>query len=111
MGATLVTPRVAKSVDGEVGFYSTYGWHPLSVCAAIVNVRWFVRTEKRLMRDVNAISGYFAGRLGAMKFREVRVRGMAIAAETRSAPKIAERCRENGLLLTRDGDGSRCFRR
>ena len=31
MGATIVTQKVAKSVEDKVGFWSTYGWHPSPV--------------------------------------------------------------------------------
>ena len=37
MGATVATEDVAKAAG--VGFYSTYGWHPLSVAAALANLR------------------------------------------------------------------------
>ncbi|HEU4521331.1 MAG TPA: aspartate aminotransferase family protein, partial [Thermoanaerobaculia bacterium] len=103
MGATIVTQKVAKSVEGEVGFWSTYGWHPSSVDTAIATVRWLKRNARKLMRDVDEISSYFADRLGAMNLEEIRVRGMAIAAETggeETASEIAERCRENGLLVS-----------
>jgi len=97
---------VAKSVEDKVGFWSTYGWHPSSVDVAIATVRWLKRTAGKLMRHVDDISAYFNERLGAMNFEEVRVRGMAIAADTvdeDAASEIAERCRKNGLLLTTSG--------
>ena len=106
MGATIVTQKVAKSVEDEVGFWSTYGWHPSSVDAAIATVGWLKRNAGKLMRHVDEISAYVAGRLAAMDFEEVRVRGMAIAAETDdedSASEIAERCRKKGLLVTTSG--------
>ena len=58
------------------------------------------------MRHVDDVSAYFAERLGAMDFEEVRIRGMAIAADTGDedrASKIAERGRKNGLLVTTSG--------
>ncbi|HEX7831497.1 MAG TPA: aspartate aminotransferase family protein [Thermoanaerobaculia bacterium] len=106
MGATIVTQKVAKSVEGEVGFWSTYGWHPESVDLAIATVGWLKKNTGTLMRHVDQISAYIADRLGAMEFEQVRIRGMAIAADTGDedeASKIAERCRKNGLLLTTSG--------
>ena len=41
-----------------------------------------------------------------MDFEEIRIRGMAIAADAGDedrASKIAERCRKNGLLVTTSG--------
>ncbi len=106
MGATIVTQKVAKSVEDKVSFWSTYGWHPSSVDVAIATVAWLKRNARKLMRHVDDISAYFNDRLGAMNFEEIRIRGMAIAAETGdedAASKIAGRCRKNGLLLTTSG--------
>ena len=103
MGATIVTRKVAKSVEDKVGFWSTYGWHPSSVDAAIATVGWLKQNAAELMSHVNDVSAYFADRLGAMDFERVRIRGMAIAADTGDedgASEIAERCRKNGLLVT-----------
>lgn len=106
MGATIVTQKVAKSVEDKVGFWSTYGWHPSSVELAIATVSWLKENSGELMRHVSEISAYVSDRLAAMSFAEVRVRGMAIAADTGDkdgASKIADRCRKNGLLLTTSG--------
>jgi adenosylmethionine-8-amino-7-oxononanoate aminotransferase len=106
MGATIVTQKVAKSVEDKVGFWSTYGWHPSSVDAAVATVRWLKRSARKVLRHVDEISAYIADRLGAMNLEEIRIRGMAIAVETGDegeASKIAERCRKNGLLLTTSG--------
>jgi adenosylmethionine-8-amino-7-oxononanoate aminotransferase len=103
MGATIVTQKVAKSVEDEVGFWSTYGWHPSSVDVALATVGWLKKNAGKLMRHVDEISAFIAERLGAMDFEEIRIRGMAIAADTGdkdAASEIAERCRKNGLLLT-----------
>jgi acetylornithine/N-succinyldiaminopimelate aminotransferase len=93
-------------VENKVGFWSTYGWHPSSVEVAIATVRWVKRNAGNIMRHADEISAYIAGRLGTMDFEEIRVRGMAIAADTGdedAASEIAERCRKNGLLLTTSG--------
>lgn len=106
MGATIVTRKVAKSVKDKVGFWSTYGWHPSSVDVAIATVGWLKQNAGELMRHVDEVSAYIADRLGAMDFEQVRIRGMAIAADTGDedgASEIAERCRKNGLLVTTSG--------
>ncbi len=102
-GATIVTQKVAKSVEDKVGFWSTYGWHPSSVDVAIATVGWLKQNAGELMRHVAEVSAYIADRLGAMDFEQVRIRGMAIAADIGDedgASQIAERCRKNGLLVT-----------
>jgi acetylornithine/succinyldiaminopimelate/putrescine aminotransferase len=105
MGALLTTAAVGKSMEDNGNFYSTYGWHPRSVAAAIATLRTLARTSQRLMRDVAATSEYFGERLAAMKFRqpvEIRRRGLAIGIEFEDedyASKIEERCRRAGLLV------------
>jgi len=106
MGATIVTQKVAKSVEDKVGFWSTYGWHPSSVDVALATLRWLKRNARKVLRNADEISAYIADRLRAMKLEEVRVRGLAIAADTGdedAASEIAERCRKKGLLLTTAG--------
>lgn len=103
MGATIVTQKVAKSVQDKVGFWSTYGWHPSSVEMALATVGWLKQNATKLMSHVDELSAYVADRLGTMNLEEIRIRGMAIAAETgdkNTASQIAERCRKKGLLLT-----------
>lgn len=115
MGATIVTAKVAKSVEGEVGFYSTYGWHPSTVDVAIRNIRWVIRNQAQLLRDAAGISAYFGQRLAAMNFedrKDIRIRGMAIAVEAGDGDyvsAIADRCSTNGLLITTAGNAITMF--
>lgn len=116
MGATIVTAKVAKSVEGEVGFYSTYGWHPSTVDVAIRNVRWLIRNQARVLRNTGDISAYFSERLTAMNFedlKEIRIRGMAIAVEAGDdedyVSAITDRCNKNGLLVTTSGNAVTMF--
>lgn len=106
IGATITTEKIAKSIEGDIGFYSTYGWHPASVAMTIANVRWILRNRTRLFRHVDKVSTLFAARLSAMRFQsepELRIRGLAIGidvGDNKYASRIVERCRRNGLLLT-----------
>jgi putrescine aminotransferase len=116
MGATIVTRKVAKSIEGEVGFYSTYGWHPSTVDVATRNIRWLMRNQSQLLRDAAEISAYFGERLAAMKFeqlKEIRIRGMAIAVEAGDGEDyvsaIVDRCKKNGLLVTTSGNAITMF--
>lgn len=81
IGAAIVTEGVARSVQGKVGFYSTYGWHPLAVDAAIANLRWILKHQATLLAHVNAMSEYFCERLSHIKFKReatLRISGLAI---------------------------------
>lgn len=116
LGATIVTRQVAKSVEGKVGFYSTYGWHPAAVDIAIRNVQWVIRNQSTLLEQAGAISAYFGQRLAAMRFedlKEIRIRGMAIAVEVGDdkddVSEISDRCRKNGLLVTTSGNAITMF--
>ena len=117
MGATIVTREVAKSVEGKVGFYSTYGWHPSTVDIAIRNVRWLIRNQSPLLEHAAGISAYFGRRLAAMNFedlKDIRIRGMAIAVEAGGdgedyVSEVSDRCRKNGLLVTTSGNAITMF--
>jgi adenosylmethionine-8-amino-7-oxononanoate aminotransferase len=116
MGATIVTTKVAKSVEGDVGFYSTYGWHPSTVDIAIRNIRWVIRNQSRLLRHAAEISAYFEQRLASMNFddlKNIRIRGMAIAVEAGDGEdyvsEIEDRCKKNGLLVTTSGNAITMF--
>jgi 4-aminobutyrate aminotransferase-like enzyme len=116
MGATIVTRKVAKSIEGDVGFYSTYGWHPSTVDIAIRNIRWVIRNQPRLLRHAAEISAYFAQRLASMNIKDlkdIRIRGMAIAVEAGDGEdyvsEIHDRCNKNGLLVTTSGNAITMF--
>jgi 4-aminobutyrate aminotransferase-like enzyme len=83
---------------------------------AIRNIRWVIRNQARLLRHAVEISAYFGRRLAAMNFddlKEIRIRGMAIAAEAGNdedyVSEIADRCNKNGLLLTTSGNAITMF--
>ena len=109
MGATVVTGEVAKAAG--VGFYSTYGWHPLSVAAALANLKYWGKHKDRILTNVADQEDYFRTRLSQMKFAEpgsVRVIGLAIGVEfgqdSDYAAKLGDRCREAGLLVSAEED-------
>jgi acetylornithine/succinyldiaminopimelate/putrescine aminotransferase len=109
MGAMLTTAAVGRSMEEKGSFYSTYGWHPLSVAAALATLRPLQRRRKRFLEHVNALSGLFASRLASTRFRttpKIRVKGLAIALEFASeqeASSMVERATKAGLLLTAEG--------
>jgi len=47
----VVTEDVAKKAG--VGFYSTYGWHPLSVAAALANLGFWGRHNSQILANVS----------------------------------------------------------
>jgi len=53
IGAVIATAPVATSMEENDGtFYSTYGWHPRSVAAAIATLRDLKANRRRLLAGV-----------------------------------------------------------
>ena len=106
MGATIVTSEVAKALGKDFDLYSTYGWHPLSVEAAIANLRYLKQHRAALMRNVADRSAEIEARLHEMEFRStatIRAKGLAIGVELEDedyADSIAEKARAGGLLIS-----------
>ena len=109
MGATIMTRAVAESMEEHGTFYSTYGWHPLSVQVAIANVRYIAQHQKKLMQNVAERSDFFRTRLSYLQFKQpiaLRIQGLAIGIDVGDedyASKIQSRCRKQGLLITNEG--------
>jgi adenosylmethionine-8-amino-7-oxononanoate aminotransferase len=114
MGATLTTRAVAKSMQ-EVGAYSTYGWHPLSVAVALANLAHWKKHGPPLLAHADAIRKLIERRLSQMKFRkriEVRAAGLAIAVDVGSesyASTIEERCGRGRLHFATSGSALTFF--
>lgn len=110
IGAMLASGAVGRSMQKEGAFYSTYGWHPRSVEAAIATLRFLVKNERRLLDEMEKVSGYFRERLESIVFRrpaEVRICGLAIGIhfeDEKYVSKLGDRCRERGLLTSPEGD-------
>jgi adenosylmethionine-8-amino-7-oxononanoate aminotransferase len=106
MAATIVTEAVARSLDDDFSFYSTYGWHPVSVAASLAAIKFLVKHEKELLAGVEELSEYFQVRLSSLDFGQpvrIRIKGLAIAiecAEDGAAERLREKCRRKGLLVS-----------
>jgi acetylornithine/succinyldiaminopimelate/putrescine aminotransferase len=106
LGAMIATPEVAESMEEDGSFYSTYGWHPLSVETAIATLRWLGENRERLFRGVEDTSDYFRLRLSGMAFHEpvrLRIRGLAVGVDVGDAEyakAVRGRCLREGLLLS-----------
>ena len=115
MGATITTEEIGEAVREDVNIYSTYGWHPLSVDAAITNLKYIKKHQKRLLGKVAKMSDYFATRLSQMEFKDpvtLRIKGLAIGVDAGDADyvsKLAEKCRRTGLLVTTESEALTMF--
>lgn len=105
LGATIMTDKIAKSMEFGFSFYSTFGWHPLNVHAAIANVNYLIKNKKAFLENANEMSKYFKERLEKMKFKypaEIRIKGLAIGvgfSNKNYAGEIIEKALKNGLLI------------
>jgi acetylornithine/succinyldiaminopimelate/putrescine aminotransferase len=110
IGAVIATAPIAKSMEENDGtFYSTYGWHPRSVAAAIATLRGLKASRARLLAGVAEMSEYFRVRLLQLEFDQpaaVRIQGLAIGIDVGDedyADAIHDKCRRNGLLVSTEG--------
>ena len=110
IGAVIATAAIAESMEEHDGnFYSTYGWHPRSVAAAIAMLRGLKANRARLLAGVAEMSEYFRVRLLQLEFDQpaaVRIQGLAIGIDVGDedyADAIVEKCRRNGLLVSTEG--------
>ncbi|MDD3102217.1 MAG: aspartate aminotransferase family protein [Patescibacteria group bacterium] len=110
LGATITTEEIAKSMEYEFSFYSTYGWHPLSAEIAIANIKYILKHKKQLEKNINEMSKYFTERLSKMKFKypaNVHVKGLAIGVEFKKpnyANQIVAQSQKNGVLFSSLGN-------
>lgn len=116
MGATITTPEVAKSMEYESCYYSTYGWYPRSVAAALLNIQYLLDNKQFIENNTQEMSIYFKDRLDKMKFKgdvEIRVKGLAIGVildKKNYAQEVAIKAQKKGLLLApQSGDGFAIF--
>ena len=110
IGAVIATAPIATSMEENDGtFYSTYGWHPRSVAAAIATLRDLKANRPRLLAGVAEMSEYFRVRLLQLEFDRpaaVRIQGLAIGIDVGDedyADAIHDKCRRNGLLVSTEG--------
>jgi len=112
LGAAIMTAEVAKSFEFDFSFYSTFGWHPLNVAAAIANIKYILKHKTPLFKNINQLSSYFEKRLKPMEFRitpEIRIKGLAIGLEfhkPKYAEDIIQRCLKKGLLIANAGSSN-----
>ena len=110
IGATIMTDEVYDALGDDFSFYSTYGWHPLAVEAAIANVKYWKRHARALLDNVNARGVELEAGLADVGFgcaAEVRGTGLAVAIEFESedyVEALAAACRDEGLLVSAAGD-------
>lgn len=110
MGAIITTKEVAKAMEFDSSYYSTYGWHPLSVEAAIANIKYILKYQDDLLENTNEMSEYFRERFSEMPFKhepDIRIIGLAMCIKFDKkgySSNIVEKAQKKGLLLSMHDD-------
>ena len=106
LGAVITTAKIAGAIKGDFGLYSTYGWHPRAVAAALANLRYLRRHQNKLLRNTTQLGEYFLSRLARMTFKSkatIQGKGFAIGIKVEDeayADAVGDACRRNGLLVS-----------
>ncbi|OGG29803.1 aminotransferase [Candidatus Gottesmanbacteria bacterium RIFCSPLOWO2_01_FULL_49_10] len=109
LGAAIMTEEIAKSMEFNFSFYSTFGWHPRNTVAALANLRYFIKKKQTILSHVRTMGSYFENRLRSMNSRyptEVRAKGLAIGLESKQHGymiDVMSRCIAKGLLVSELG--------
>ena len=107
LAATLVTAEVAEA---ELDFYSTFGWHPLAVEAAIATQLYWREHKDTILTNVAERSAQLRQQLSLMEWKkepELRIQGLACGVgvgDEDLVHKLDEHCRDEGLLLFPEDD-------
>jgi acetylornithine/succinyldiaminopimelate/putrescine aminotransferase len=107
LAATLATEAVAET---ELDFYSTYGWHPVGVEAAIATQHYWKEHRDAVLANIAERAVQARQQLSLMELArepELRIQGLAIGVGLGDAEYVAgleECCREEGLLLFAEDD-------
>lgn len=102
MGATLATEAVYRAAKAEVNPWSTYGWHPLAVEAALGTLAFWRRHGSVVLRNVEERSDQLRVGLQAAvgSGARVNVAGLAIAVESDDPDAVSQRCEDRGLIVS-----------
>lgn len=110
IGAVVATEAVAQAMEYESSYWSTFGWHPLSVAATLANLNYILANRSQLELHIEKMSDYFKKKLHGLKFNQavdIRIKGLAIGLVFESgdlAKKIVNKARSKGLILSLHND-------
>jgi adenosylmethionine-8-amino-7-oxononanoate aminotransferase len=89
LGAVITTSKIANTIKGDFGLYSTYGWHPRAVAVALANLRYLRRHQNKLLKNTTQLGEYFRSRLSQMAFKSKppsRAKASLSASKLRTKP-------------------------
>jgi acetylornithine/N-succinyldiaminopimelate aminotransferase len=114
MGAVMATAEVAEAM-GEDGYYSTYGWHPRSVEAALATFDYIEKNQEFLRTNIREMGNYLADQISMLEFASqptIRAKGLAIGVSFEDegyGEKIVDCAKSKGLLISEGESGFSLF--
>ncbi|MCL4353447.1 MAG: aspartate aminotransferase family protein [Patescibacteria group bacterium] len=105
LGATLMNQKLAKTMEFEFSYYSTFAWQPLNVDITLAYLKYFLKNKQSILGKVNSLNLIINKRLLSMNLPSgstIRSKGLATFIEFERdglAKKIADKCLENGLVI------------
>lgn len=109
MGAVITTRQIASKVEGKIGLYSSYGWHPVSVDASIAMIKYLMENKEFVFDNIRQLSTLFHEEITKLPFKQkpiVRIKGLAIGIDLHNedyTSKVKEKAFKNGLLMNTEG--------
>jgi len=95
IGATIAKPKVAESMRFDFSNYSTFGWHPLSVEAAIANIDYILK--EKLVGKSAENGKYLMKKLS--EFCKPEGKGLCVGFNEKEAGTDLK-CLKEGLILS-----------
>ncbi len=115
MGAVLMSEKVSQAMQYESSYYSTYGWHPRSVEAALATLSYYAENQDFLETNTKEMGHYIVDQMSRMNFKEeprFSYLGLAIGVNFEDedyGQHIVENAKDNGLLLSEGEQGFTMF--
>lgn len=109
MGAVITTPEIDEKTGGEIGLYSSYGWHPIAVDASLAALKYLQENKEKLFGNIQQFHKTFKNGISELNFRTktgLRIIGAAIGVDVQDedyASEIKEKALKEGLLINTEG--------
>jgi acetylornithine/succinyldiaminopimelate/putrescine aminotransferase len=108
IATTLTTAEIADSIEGDYSFYSTFGWQPITVEAALGTLDYWDKHGDKLLENVAARSAQLEQGLCAI-FEDVEIHVKGVAASVKlgdedEVEKLEKKCRDRGLIIVGEED-------
>jgi acetylornithine/succinyldiaminopimelate/putrescine aminotransferase len=103
IATTLATAEIADAVEGDYSFYSTFGWMPIAVEAALGTLDYWDKHGDKLLENIAARSAQLENALREI-FEDVEISVKGVAANVKlddedRVSRIQKRCTERGLIV------------